>query len=1261
MWLFQKQPQDVLFEASRDGDSATVLKILCENNLSADTTGSASGGDTPLFAASANGHPRVVELLLTKGRADPDRAIATRGGATPLFAACANGHAEVARVLLAKGRARVNKPKASSGATPLLVAAQKGHAAVVEVLIGVGHADVSLGIRPTGVPNSPSSPALYTSSSSAASSKKSGSGYGAGVQTNVKAAGATPLFVASQGGHAEVVELLIKAGADVDAPGAGADATSLFAASAAGHANVVAILIDRGHADTNKPRKSDGASPIFAACANGHVSVVELLVARGADPRRPLPKLRLTPLHIAVIMGHAHVVAALLRAGVAADGMEEGAGATECNDCSECEPQDYIVVPPLHMAAARGNTEIVSLLASCGADCERPVGLWGMTPLCIACRAARPLIAHLLIDEACVGVETPTSPRDPSFTPRPPIVCALVGRDQITCLYGHELTEISTKEELEKYKGAHHSYVVCSACGGWVNLPLPALVCDVCSSFFLCTVCCAAWRAPPALPSGSPPGSPTLSPCIPTSTSSLALLPSPPQTTLPSPTKKSSSTITPPEAPTTSKRSPSPSPPAMDIDTQIAASTAAMAASTNAIEVARTIVIAGATVPEVWRKEVKSAIGGSDLMHSLLGLWRACGVAKIFSQEPEQQQNEAPPSTTTTTEGPDAQVSVKAPELPQIVSKWVWFDMCIAQPSQLITKLSQRADTQVATAHILDEGCTGYIPFGSMNQLSVRMVLHLNRDLQKKSKEKLSTINQENLFKQRLQQHSKLMVQQCELQEQELFQLRGDLMRVSGELVDARREAATAMHDLATTMVELEWLRKQMTGGVGATAGSTSPAVKREVDAQRDKGDMGKQSDLSVHTSTDTIPKVIYVEPDADTGTTKGKQTLPQIVTPPTAVIVDSASFTNGQAPTKTTSGDKFKSVEEMHEEGKSLGSSYGSSTSPNSCPTLYTSGPASDDTFSSTSSSSVHFSEFEAASVVSCSDSDAAFCVTTKGSDSKKPQKVIVKCTSSFDFTSRQTIAQSRYGNEMFVLNMLPAHENILHPLTSFIDTLPESWRNLIQPPKPFSDSVMLNVVSPYGGKPFCAMQDKVRADPNLVKSLLLQLLSGVAHLQFNQIVHRNLCSDTLIVEEEEGVCTVKITNFELATICDSTELSSTLEPNTLAWGDQLTLAPDVAESINSHGSSATEPVRYGQADTFAAGVVIWNLLDTIPTTITDLPTTPPTIGKYSCIVDFDKLPRLDASVCGTDVVHVLASLVVKEGTKCMMSTQEAIASLRK
>ena len=74
--------------------------------------------------------------------------------------------------------------------------------------------------------------------------------------------GATPLCMASERGHKEVVEVLLKEGADID------------------------------------KAQNDGRTPLFIASQNGHKEVVEVLLKAGADKDKAQNE-EATPLHIA--------------------------------------------------------------------------------------------------------------------------------------------------------------------------------------------------------------------------------------------------------------------------------------------------------------------------------------------------------------------------------------------------------------------------------------------------------------------------------------------------------------------------------------------------------------------------------------------------------------------------------------------------------------------------------------------------------------------------------------------------------------------------------------------------------------------------------------------------------------------------------------------------------------------------------------------------------------------------------------------------
>lgn len=93
--------------------------------------------------------------------------------------------------------------------------------------------------------------------------------------------GFTPLILASTAGHAEVVEILIDQGADIEAQSERTKDTPLSLACSGGRYEVVEILLRLG---ANKEHRNvSDYTPLSLAASGGYVNIIKLLLSYGAE------------------------------------------------------------------------------------------------------------------------------------------------------------------------------------------------------------------------------------------------------------------------------------------------------------------------------------------------------------------------------------------------------------------------------------------------------------------------------------------------------------------------------------------------------------------------------------------------------------------------------------------------------------------------------------------------------------------------------------------------------------------------------------------------------------------------------------------------------------------------------------------------------------------------------------------------------------------------------------------------------------------
>jgi uncharacterized protein len=96
------------------------------------------------------------------------------------------------------------------------------------------------------------------------------------------ASGDSPLIMAAYKGYAEIVRLLLEAGADVSVVDPGMQATALHAAAYAGRTEAAKLLIDY-HIDINKQGPKNGYTALHDAIWQNNIDTARVIIDGGAN------------------------------------------------------------------------------------------------------------------------------------------------------------------------------------------------------------------------------------------------------------------------------------------------------------------------------------------------------------------------------------------------------------------------------------------------------------------------------------------------------------------------------------------------------------------------------------------------------------------------------------------------------------------------------------------------------------------------------------------------------------------------------------------------------------------------------------------------------------------------------------------------------------------------------------------------------------------------------------------------------------------
>jgi len=331
---------------------------------------SATDGFTPLHYAIYFEKPKVAEFLIDNG-ADINAPVSNTKSRTPLRLAAENGNEAIVKLLL-DHKADLIAKAVFPDITPLDEALLRNHPKAAQLLISKSapidfFAAVALGRTDYLARELQRDPTLAR----------------AGEKT------ASPLHFAVAGNQKAVADLLLKSGADINAP-----------APELGQRSPLHLAVLHNQSDLVTFLLANKASPLVVDSYNEtplHIAstapIADVLLKAGADANAT-DVAGYAPLHHAVERGLPDVIKVLLanKADINAPvkpamlpGMPAG----------NSHFQHATDNTPLHIAAMTGQTQIVQLLASSGADLAARNSA-GLTPLGLALRFQHDSTAELL-------------------------------------------------------------------------------------------------------------------------------------------------------------------------------------------------------------------------------------------------------------------------------------------------------------------------------------------------------------------------------------------------------------------------------------------------------------------------------------------------------------------------------------------------------------------------------------------------------------------------------------------------------------------------------------------------------------------------------------------------------------------------------------------------------------------------------------------------------------------------------------------------
>ncbi|RNA26208.1 ankyrin repeat domain-containing, partial [Brachionus plicatilis] len=270
-----------LMEACMDGH-IEVAKVLIEHGANVNMP--ADSFESPLTLAACGGHVELADLLIDN-HADLEER--NDEGYTPLMEAAREGHEEMVALLLFHD-ADINAITDETQETALTLACCGGCYEVAKFLLEAG-ADPNLGNASTPLMEAAQEGHLELVQLLIKAGADVNKFYtalitnGQNTTQNITSC-ESALSLACENGHTDVAAALIKAGAEADMADPDKGFTPLMKAARSGQLCTVQYLIGNCSVDVNRTTKNNESTALSLASSNGHIQLIELLLQHGANP-----------------------------------------------------------------------------------------------------------------------------------------------------------------------------------------------------------------------------------------------------------------------------------------------------------------------------------------------------------------------------------------------------------------------------------------------------------------------------------------------------------------------------------------------------------------------------------------------------------------------------------------------------------------------------------------------------------------------------------------------------------------------------------------------------------------------------------------------------------------------------------------------------------------------------------------------------------------------------------------------------------------